>query len=650
MANDRLRSQSTLSKCSENTTPTKCVSTVIRPKQRGVSFAWIEDILSEPIQPQFAIKEMDEHLSTPSKSSHPVTIPVARRSTEPDTFDTPPSHSSTSSPFSADCNLDLEQPMDASPLLCTIQSPVTPTHAPIPTTPVPMPSLGSPSSPFVEPACGSSRRISVPEPINLPRTASTESSRRASQPLMTRWHRSLSTMLADQEKKRIHRKLGRYHEQLQEAIEQRAMHAQNCLLAERNFLIRSAEGAIHVKQSPLSGHMGVYRKMQQLRLCRIRLQREIALHSIILLKIRRAEVCSLLDDQLGLSHESPLEMIVPIREIALASEKIQEWTRFDIILKVLHKQHEISWNSLSMTVKSGDDDRSLRVRSLLRNTHAMWCDSGISFHIFDESMQQTFNHLIMHDPLSRDGTLLKQVLHRIQEDRDGDALAQIVPFLTFFVDRLVTSHQIPKEDIPTLRLYVSRLLFPLIATKAFGASRRENSAADALVRKNLEWLRKCSESEMGIPLKFCSGTGQEYREASLILEDISFHIAPLDILNCLREAARTLFQKAKDIVDNQQARVDADTFFPIMVYCCVHADVWDMFTVCHYLNTFTSQQERLIEVGYYLTCLEGAAQYICETSPETFQHFNSESPSKSVSSRLKKIEFEMHVGTDASWP
>jgi hypothetical protein len=43
-------------------------------------------------------------------------------------------------------------------------------------------------------------------------------------------------------------------------------------------------------------------------------------------------------------------------------------------------------------------------------------------------------------------------------------------------------------------------------------------------------MRELSEAEVGIPSKFCSGTGAEYRVASEMLEEISFHVVSRHIL------------------------------------------------------------------------------------------------------------------------
>jgi hypothetical protein len=80
---------------------------------------------------------------------------------------------------------------------------------------------------------------------------------------------------------------------------------------------------------------------------------------------------------------------------------------------------------------------------------------------------------------------------------------------------------------------------------------------------------------------------------------------PLDILNAIRESARTMFQQAKKIANDQNARIDADSFFPMIIYSCIHADIWDIHSLLYFLNLFTSSQEKVVEVGYYLTCLEG---------------------------------------------
>jgi hypothetical protein len=83
-----------------------------------------------------------------------------------------------------------------------------------------------------------------------------------------------------------------------------------------------------------------------------------------------------------------------------------------------------------------------------------------------------------------EGKLIQQVLKRIHEDRERNALSQITQFLQYFLDTLVKSHKISKEDWPTLRLYISRLIFPLIVEKSFGEAQLINREADIQFVRN----------------------------------------------------------------------------------------------------------------------------------------------------------------------
>ena len=56
--------------------------------------------------------------------------------------------------------------------------------------------------------------------------------------------------------------------------------------------------------------------------------------------------------------------------------------------------------------------------------------------------------------------------------------------------------------------------------------------------------------------------------------------------------------------------VGADAFFPVWVYCIVKSNLPNLATLVNFLKGYLNPSLRYCEIGYYVTCLEGACVYI----------------------------------------
>ena len=56
--------------------------------------------------------------------------------------------------------------------------------------------------------------------------------------------------------------------------------------------------------------------------------------------------------------------------------------------------------------------------------------------------------------------------------------------------------------------------------------------------------------------------------------------------------------------------VGADAFFPVWVFCIIRAKMPNLSTMVNYLKGYLNPSLRYSEIGYYVTCLEGACVYI----------------------------------------
>jgi hypothetical protein len=164
------------------------------------------------------------------------------------------------------------------------------------------------------------------------------------------------------ERKKLRQRLARYCEMLQDAVEQRAIAAQNCLLAEKTLTTRATQGFQELKRIMVTGLIPVYRQIQHLRLCRIQLQREMAVKSVILLKVKKTEAAALLDDPLGLCGGIPADFFLTVALVYQRNYQIEEAALLDEALKLKHRRQERRYLDLSRSLMQGQDqaERSLR--------------------------------------------------------------------------------------------------------------------------------------------------------------------------------------------------------------------------------------------------------------------------------------------------
>eukprot|EP00298_Acanthocystis_sp_HF-20_P001238 c11633_g1_i1.p1 GENE.c11633_g1_i1~~c11633_g1_i1.p1 ORF type:complete len:467 (+),score=142.95 c11633_g1_i1:151-1401(+) len=410
---------------------------------------------------------------------------------------------------------------------------------------------------------------------------------------------------------------------LQQEIETKSIHVQNCILAERKHREKASLEISKLKSNiQIISLIKPFRELIQTRLCRISLQREMSLKCVVILKIKRAESTSLLDDTLGLKsdlsiydNDNSVMTITPINELLKQSTNFQHFVELDSSLSKILRELEDKYLSMFKNLSRIPFQRSVSIRSLLKSTTIEWIDSGVTFHEYDPQQQQLFNSLI-YSRSYKEGELISHVVTTINSKQDEESLAQVMPFIIYLIELMAQSHHIEKESFSVLKLYLSRLIFSLISETAMRFAMLKTRELDITFRQNQLWLRKLSALQIGVPESFCDE--KLFLGAASLLSEISFYVTPLDILNVFRNTCRTLLDQAKKGANDPDIQIDADSFFPIMIFACIHADIWDAHVIVRHLNFFCSAQEKVVEVGYYISCLEGSTQYITTANEESF--------------------------------
>ena len=114
------------------------------------------------------------------------------------------------------------------------------------------------------------------------------------------------------------------------------------------------------------------------------------------------------------------------------------------------------------------------------------------------------------------------------------------------------------------------------------------------------------------------------------LEDITHLTCPLDMLQCLLAVARNIYKTATEYAQlnspplpagaaPRKAELGADSFFPILLYVLIQADVKDLHRRLRFMKEYgLVKTDDLAEHKYYATCVEGGVNYVMNAQPEEY--------------------------------
>ena len=118
----------------------------------------------------------------------------------------------------------------------------------------------------------------------------------------------------------------------------------------------------------------------------------------------------------------------------------------------------------------------------------------------------------------------------------------------------------------------------------------------------------------------CGHYGTPYWRVSKILSMLTSTTNPKELCNLLLLSVNWLMKEAVAI-SQKSDYLGADTVFPILVLSLVYADIPNIHLILHYLHDYGEISDAG-EVGYYITCLEAAVEYIIglEVDPEAAEN------------------------------
>eukprot|EP01028_Stygiella_incarcerata_P006852 TRINITY_DN2785_c0_g1_i2.p1 TRINITY_DN2785_c0_g1~~TRINITY_DN2785_c0_g1_i2.p1 ORF type:complete len:667 (+),score=202.75 TRINITY_DN2785_c0_g1_i2:76-2076(+) len=200
----------------------------------------------------------------------------------------------------------------------------------------------------------------------------------------------------------------------------------------------------------------------------------------------------------------------------------------------------------------------------------------------------------------------------------------IGPFVTEFLEFIASRHGFEdEEDIRSLRVLVSRMvfgnlerLFPWFKNEFWWSSVRQMKESDNQFREYSGLLRNTRAvediDEMYFPTDDRRRTldATPYMQAIDTLSYLEILSSPFDMAMCITTCANSIYKRAHVLSDRSGKEFGADQFLPIFVYVLIHSDINNPHACLHYIYTYSNDDDRDGELGYYLTSFEGALMHV----------------------------------------
>ena len=134
---------------------------------------------------------------------------------------------------------------------------------------------------------------------------------------------------------------------------------------------------------------------------------------------------------------------------------------------------------------------------------------------------------------------------------------------------------------------------------------------------NDDQSRSTKDDDTNFDIKNLEGIKNAYYKTSAMFSRLSMAMNTDEMTRIITEAMKQLHVDAAEVSGQNNPKrkskpLDADTMFPIVLYCIIHADLPDMPSVLHVLFTFLLGQDSAFngEVAYYATTVNAAVQQI----------------------------------------
>ncbi|KAI9913354.1 hypothetical protein PsorP6_006205 [Peronosclerospora sorghi] len=222
--------------------------------------------------------------------------------------------------------------------------------------------------------------------------------------------------------------------------------------------------------------------------------------------------------------------------------------------------------------------------------------------------------------------------HRIQQQAawtEDPSPEQIFDFVDRLTIRVRREFNVPADVSKSLNVFIQRTVFPRIAVLCYN-----QKAIRDCQRKDKLWRKRCVElsglpmENIGVPsdlvakirlnlpshrLGGCSAHGEVFFIRAIKAFNRMTSVVPCDLLDELMHGVVILHQEAALVLGTTQFSVE--TFFPLLAYVLIHCRLPTIHAQMHLLENFAITANNANgEESYYVYCVHGAVEYICNTA------------------------------------
>ena len=196
---------------------------------------------------------------------------------------------------------------------------------------------------------------------------------------------------------------------------------------------------------------------------------------------------------------------------------------------------------------------------------------------------------------------------------------EYVKALTLYIcDKLKTAN-IQVESASVFTSLELRIL-PKIHKQAMATVAKAQE--DEFLFEKCKRVRGFTQAQIGIPKKYCSAEILPYYSAVSRFKSLVFSLTPTKMMQAISFAANDIHNTMMKVSTVSEA-IGADMFLPIWVYCIIKATIPNLASIVNFLKGYLNPDLRYCEIGYYVTCLEGACMYIRVSICNNFAHYFS---------------------------
>ncbi|KNC50644.1 uncharacterized protein AMSG_00807 [Thecamonas trahens ATCC 50062] len=183
---------------------------------------------------------------------------------------------------------------------------------------------------------------------------------------------------------------------------------------------------------------------------------------------------------------------------------------------------------------------------------------------------------------------------------------EVQAFLEALADLVLFRHPHIEADRDAVVYALEDVVFPAIYNRALRLVRDE--AGDARLAAQCKAFGHVTQSRLGIEPRYQSVQLVPFALPIALLKAVYVSVTPSRKLRALFEAAQALFDELHAAVP--ETPVSTDVFLPAFIYVVIKANVRGLATTLAFLNRYALHQLLLGELGFVVSSLELAAEYV----------------------------------------